>query len=170
MKSYIWDLNPRHLRQTYTLKILDVEQQLLYTIPLTAVSTDTRPRCWNLSFRKRQSTVSMVFSRAPTKKGRAKTYKNNFDDTGVFNFYFIKMKDYIAKTTRSLPTDWNSRNSKVNVKVFKLFIYLIVWKHGSRGRIAKEHKFRETKYIIVSHKGKKFPPEWRLFWKKKRIF
>ena len=92
------------------------------------------------------------------------------NDTGVFNFYFIKMKGYIAKTTRSLPTDWNSRNSKVNVKVFKLFIYLIVWKHGSRGRIAKEHKFRETKYIIVSHKGKKFPPEWRLFWKKKRIF
>ena len=33
-KLYVWDLNPRHLRQTYILKILDVEQQLLYTIHL----------------------------------------------------------------------------------------------------------------------------------------
>ena len=39
MKNYVWDLNPRHLGQTYILKILDVEQQLLYTtirpLPLT---------------------------------------------------------------------------------------------------------------------------------------
>ena len=32
MKNYVWDLNPRHLRQTYILKILDVEQQLLWNI------------------------------------------------------------------------------------------------------------------------------------------
>ena len=41
MKNYVWDLNPRHLGQTHILKILDVEQQLLYTtihlrpLPLT---------------------------------------------------------------------------------------------------------------------------------------
>ena len=34
MKNYVWDLNPRYLGQTYILKILDVEQQLLYTIHL----------------------------------------------------------------------------------------------------------------------------------------
>ena len=34
MKNYVWDLNARHLGQTYTLKILAVEQQLLYTIHL----------------------------------------------------------------------------------------------------------------------------------------
>ena len=34
-----------------------------------------------------------------------------------------------------------------NVKVFRLSNYMIVWKQGSRGRIAKEHKFKETKGI-----------------------
>ena len=34
--------------------------------------------------------------------------------------------------------------SSVNVKLFRLSNYLIVW---SRGRIAKEHKFKETKGI-----------------------
>ena len=34
--------------------------------------------------------------------------------------------------------------SIVNVMVFRLFIYLIVWKHGNRRGIAKDHKFKET--------------------------
>ena len=51
--------------------------------------------------------------------------------------------------------------SIVYVKVFKLFIYLIVWKHGSRRRIAKEYKFKETKDITQTRE--KVSSEWRLF-------
>ena len=58
-------------------------------------------------FEDRQSTVSMVFSRALTEKvpsslneGRKLTIILSNDD-GVFN-YFIKMRDYIVKTTRSV--------------------------------------------------------------------
>ena len=76
----------------------------------TAVTTSTRPRMflflsgWNLSFRGRQSTVSMVFSRALTEKvpsslneGRRKSTRIISHDDHAFNFiYLIKMKDYIA--------------------------------------------------------------------------
>ena len=51
--------------------------------------------------------------------------------------------------------------SIVYIKVFKLFIYLIVWKHGSRGRIAKDDKFKETKDVTQTRE--KVSPEWRLF-------
>ena len=51
-------------------------------------------------------------------------------------------------------------HSIVNVKV-RLFIYLIVLKHGSRGRIAKEHKFKEAKDI--TDKGQRFPLNGRWF-------
>ena len=37
--------------------------------------------------------------------------------------------------------------SLVYVKVFMLFIYLIVWKHRSSGQFAKEQKFKGTKDI-----------------------
>ena len=67
---------------------------------------------WNLSFRGRQSTVSMVFSRDLTEKvpsslneGRRLTRIVSNDD-GVFDFiYLIRMKDYIVKTTRSLRAE-----------------------------------------------------------------
>ena len=86
----------------------------------TAVTTNTRPRMflflsgWNLSFRGRQSTVSMVFSRALTEKvpsslneGRRKSTRIISHDDHAFNFiYLIKMKDYIVKTTRSLRAEW----------------------------------------------------------------
>ena len=69
---------------------------------------------WNLSFRGRQSTVSMVFSRALTEKvpsslneGRRKSTRMISHDDHAFNFiYLIKMKDYIVKTTRSLRAEW----------------------------------------------------------------
>ena len=54
-------------------------------------------------------------------------------------------------------------HSIVNVKVFRLFIYVIVLKHGSRGRIAKENKFKEAKDI--TDKGQRFPLNGRWFWK-----
>ena len=95
----------------------------------TAVTTNTRPRMffflsgWNLSFRGRQSTVSMVFSRALTEKvpsslneGRRQSTRIISHDDGVFNFiYLIKMKDYMVKTTRSLPAEWNRRNTLYTV-------------------------------------------------------
>ena len=63
-------------------------------------------------FRGRQTTVSMVFSRALTKNvpsslnegGRLTRIISN--DDLVLNFiYFVKMKDYIVKTTRSLRAE-----------------------------------------------------------------
>ena len=100
---------------------------------LAAVTTNTPPRrvfslCWNLSFRGPQSTVSMGFSRAPIEKipsslneGRRLTRIISNDDS-LFN-YFIKIKDYIVKRTKSLVAE---TFSIAYVKVFRLFIYLIV--------------------------------------------
>ena len=51
--------------------------------------------------------------------------------------------------------------SIVNLKVFRLFIYLFERKHGSLERIANEHNFKEMK---ISHwQGKKVSSEKRLF-------
>ena len=97
----------------------------------TAVTTNTRPRMflfvsgWNLSFRGRQSTVSMVFSRALTEKvpsslneGRRKSTRIISHDDHAFNFiYLIKMKDYIVKTTRSLRAEW--------VRAIDNFVYMM---------------------------------------------
>ena len=97
----------------------------------TAVTTNTRPRMflflsgWNLSFLGRQSTVSMVFSRALTKKvpsslneGRRKSTRIISHDDHAFNFiYLIKMKDYIVKTTRSLRAEW--------VRAIDNFVYMM---------------------------------------------
>ena len=80
---------------------------------------------WNLSFRGRQSTVSMVFSRALTEKvpsslneGRRKSTRIISHDDHAFNFiYLIKMKDYIVKTTRSLRAEW--------VRAIDNFVYMM---------------------------------------------
>ena len=87
---------------------------LLFSI--TAVTTNTHPQmvfplCWNLSFRGRQTTVSMVFPRPLTEQvppslneGRRLTRIISNDDS-LFNFiHFIKMKDYV-KTTRFLQAE-----------------------------------------------------------------
>ena len=94
---------------------------------ITAVTTNACPRrlfplCWNLCCRGRQSTISMVFSRALTEKvpsslneGRRLT-RIISNDNVVFN-YFIKMKDYVVKTTRALRAEWNSRKTKILVRL-----------------------------------------------------
>ena len=57
------------------------------------------------------------------------------NDDGFLN-YFIKMKDYIVKTTRSLRAEWNSRNILYSLRDGFQVVYLFdVWKHGSRGRL-----------------------------------
>ena len=70
----------------------------------------------------------MGFSRPPIEKipsslneGRRLTRIISNDDS-LFN-YFIKIKDYIVKRTRSLVAE---TFSIAYVKVFRLFIYLIV--------------------------------------------
>ena len=101
-------------------------------IVITAVTTNTRPRrvfslCWNLSFGGRQSTVSMVFSRALTEKVPSSSLNELTriisNDDGVFN-YFIKMKDYVVKTTRSLRDEWNSRNTLYSLRKVSQVVYL----------------------------------------------
>ena len=80
-----------------------------------------------------------------------KTYQNNLNDDGIFNFiYSIQMKDYIIKTMRSLRAEGNIAEilSIVNLKVFRLFIYLFERMRGGLERIAKEHIFKEMK---ISH-------------------
>ena len=49
---------------------------------------------------------------------------------------------------RSLQAKWNIQNILYSLrKVFRLFIYLIVWKRGSSGQITKKYKFKEMKDI-----------------------
>ena len=66
-----------------------------------------------------------------------------------------------------VPSEIIAKTLIVYGKVFRFFIHLIVWRHRSCGRIAKEYKFKETKEQKVSHQeGKKFSSEWELFFKK----
>ena len=97
----------------------------------TAVTTNTRlwrvfSVCLNLSlsFRGRQSTVSMVFhaltEKVPSSLNEGRISSNN---DGFLN-YFIKMKDYIVKTTRSLRAEWNSRNIVYSLRNAFQVVYL----------------------------------------------
>ena len=82
----------------------------LQRLPLTrAFEVFFSSVCLNLSFRGRQSTVSMVFhARALTEKVPSSLNEGRIiskpKDDGFLN-YFIKMKDYIVKTTRSLRAE-----------------------------------------------------------------
>ena len=83
---------------------------------LTAITTNTSPRRVFFSLLKpevswtRQSTVSIVFSRALTEKVPSSLNEGQrltriiLNDDVVFD-YFIKMKDYIVKKTRSLRAE-----------------------------------------------------------------
>ena len=134
---------------------------------ITAATTNTRPRrdfflCWNLSFRGRQSTVSIVFSRPLTKKVPASSLNELTriisNDDGVFN-YFIKTKDYIDKTTRSLQDEWNSRNTLYSLRKGSQVVYLFdcmktrePWTTNCKGSSINSKKRR------ISHRrGRKFP-------------
>ena len=70
---------------------------------------------------------------------------------------------FIFKTTRSLQAEWNSRNTLVwYVKVFRLFIHLIVWKHAEAvDDLPRSKNQRNERYH--TDKEKKFFSEWRLF-------
>ena len=133
----------------------------------TAVTTNTRPwgdfsLCWNLSFRGCQSTVSMVFSRTLTRRfphhRRMNLTRIISNDDGVFN-YFIKMKDYVVKTTRSLRDEWNSRNTLYSLRKGSQFVYLFdcmktrePWTTNCKG-LSINSKKRKTSH----RQGGKFP-------------
>ena len=137
---------------------------------ITAVTTNTSPRRVFLSVETWVFVdVNQLFpwfslaEKVPSSLNKAGRLTRiiSHDDV-VFN-YFMKMKDYIVKTARSLRAQWNSRNTLY--KVFRLFTYLIVWKHESRGRIAKEYKFKEAKDTTPTRD--KVSSEYRtLFWKR----
>ena len=86
-------------------------------------------------------------------EGRSLTRIISNDDS-IFNFiYFIKMKDFIVKTTRSLWAEWIAKTlSIVNVN-------FLGRKHGSHGQIAKEHSknYIQRNKRYHTNKGKKFP-------------
>ena len=69
----------------------------------------------------------MVFSRALTEKLPSSSLNELTriisNDDGVFN-YFIKMKDYIVKTTRSLGDESNSRNTLYSLRKGSPVVYL----------------------------------------------
>ena len=140
---------------------------------LAAVTTNTPPQrvfslCWNLSFRGPQSTVSMGFSRAPIEKIPSSLNEERrltriiSNDDNFFN-YFIKIKDYIVKRTRSLVAE---TFSIAYAKVFRLFIYLIVentWAVDDELPTSINSKKRK-----ISHgQGTKFPQNGGCF--RKRI-
>ena len=70
--------------------------------------------------------------------------------------YFIKMKDYIVKTTRSQGAKWNSRNTLYRLRkgfhVVHLFAYM-----KSMGAVDEMPRSRNSKKRKISHRrGKKF--------------
>ena len=79
-------------------------------------------------------------------------------DDSVFN-YFIKMKDYIVKTTRSLQDEWNSRNTLYSLRKGSQVVYLFdcmktrePWTTNCKGSSINSKKRK------ISHrKGRKFP-------------
>ena len=100
--------------------------------------------CWNLSFRGRQSAVSMAVLTRSNREGslvaerRAKIYQNHRMTT-VFLIISVRWRITLLKQRGLCELSEIAKTlCIVYVKVFRLFIYLIVWKHGSRGRIAKE--------------------------------
>ena len=87
---------------------------------------------------------------------RAKTFKNNSNNDGVF-YYFIKMKDYIVKTRRSLRAEWNIRNTLYSLRKRFQVVYLFDCMKNSevvdelpRSRHSKKRRYHTAK-------RKKFP-------------
>ena len=108
----------------------------------------------------------MVFSRAPTEKFPSSSLNELTriisNDDGVFN-YFIKMKDYVVKTTRSLRDEWNSRNTLYSLRKGSQVVYfnLIVTGAVDHELQRIEYKFKETKDITPT--TEKVSCEYRLF-------
>ena len=132
---------------------------------ITAVTTNTRPRwdfslCWNLSFRRLQSTVSMVFSCALTEKVPSSSLNELTriisNDDGVFNVIISLRWRITLLKQRGLCeiSEIAVTLSTVYVKVLRLLIYLIVW-YENTGAVddelqRMEYKFKETKDITLT--------------------
>ena len=131
---------------------------------ITAVTTNTRLwRVFFCVFKPEFSWTSINcfhgFPRALTEKVPSSQNEGRIisNDDGFLN-YFIKMKDYIVKTTRSLRAEWNSRNILYSLRngfqVVYAFDYMKTrepWTHCQEASI-------NSKKQKTSHwKGKKFP-------------
>ena len=137
-------------------------------VAITVATTNTRPRrdfslCWNLGFCGRQSTVSMVFSRALTEKVPSSSLNELTriisNDDAVFN-YFIKMKDYIVKTLNKVSASWvkwphtlySLRNGSQVVYLFDCMKTREPWMTNCKGSSINSKK-RKTSHW----QGTKFP-------------
>ena len=120
------------------------------TSHLTAVTTNTHPRtvfslCLTWVY---VDVCSHGFSCSLTEdfsslNEERRLTRMGWNEGGIFDC-FIRW----GITLRSLQAKWNIQNILYSLrKVFRLFIYLIVWKHGSSGRITKKYKFKEMKNI-----------------------
>ena len=82
---------------------------------------------------------------------------NNFERRRLLN-YFINMKDYIVKTTRSLRAEWNGRNILYSLRKGIQVVYLF---HCMKTREPWTHcqgaSINSKKQKISRWKGKKFP-------------
>ena len=115
------------------------------------------PRRWMKgvdSFSTPELLISLLYMRRRA-LGRdwAKTLKNDFEWRQLFN-YFIKMKDYFVKTTRSLRAEWNSRNTLYSLRKGFQVVLIFIWFYGSRN---------SKKWKTSHRQGKKVSSEWRLF-------
>ena len=134
---------------------------------ITSISVTTNTRLWRVFlclFKPEFSWTSINgfhgFPRALTEKVPSSLNEGRIisNDDGFLD-YFIKMKDYIVKTTRSLRAEWNSRNILYSLRNGFQVVYLFdVWKHGSRGRLnCQEASINSKKQKISHRKGKTFP-------------
>ena len=93
----------------------------------------------------------------------AKTLNNNFEWRQRF-YYFIKMRDYIVKTTRSLRAEWNGRNTFYSLRKDFQVVLVFIWLNGNTGVVDDLPRSSNSKKRKIPHRqGKKVSSEWRLF-------
>ena len=125
------------------------------------------PRLWMKgvdSFSTPELLISLLYMhRRALGRDWAKTLKNDFEWRQLFN-YFIKMKDYFVKTTRSLRAEWNSRNTLYSLRKGFQVVLIFIWFYGNTGAVDDLPRSRNSKKRKTSHRqGKKVSSEWRLF-------
>ena len=93
----------------------------------------------------------------------AKTLNNNFEWRQRF-YYFIKMKDYIVKTTRSPRAEWNGRNTLYSLRKDFQVVLVFIWLNGNTEVVDDLPRSSNSKKRKIPHRqGKKVSSEWRLF-------
>ena len=93
----------------------------------------------------------------------AKTLNNHFEWRQRF-YYFIKMRDYIVKTTRSLRAEWNGRNTLYSLRKDFQVVLVFIWLNGNTGVGDDLPRSSNSKKRKIPHRqGKKVSSEWRLF-------